>query len=356
MIKQVVIIALLSSAFFSPQLQAEMTSGNGASTFSEALHAFTQHYRKQLGLTQRCLQQQRNEVSVCSANLRNDGNAPFILHHATPSEAVVVLFHGLSDSPFYLRSVATALHQSGHTVVVGLLPGHGLIQADADMQDTRLSERWKSEFKAVTQLARPLGRTLVVGGFSSGATLATHYALSQPDEVDALLLFSGALALSDNAEKMSRIWGMQTVAKWIDGDYQSNGPNPFKYPDISLFAALELMEVIRETRALMRTKGVNVKLFAAHSMSDETTPFHGVESLLEENQSTNTTFLIDDSFEVCHGNLALDRQQVAEIQFDVALLEVIELCVVPEANPLHRQMMFMLNEFMRSDVLGENTR
>ena len=338
------VLALLSSA---------AVNASEASTFAQSIKAFTDHYELQLGQKQRCLKQQPREVSVCSARLRGDGNAPFILHHNAPTDVVVVLFHGLSDSPFYMRSNATALHTAGYTVVVGLLPGHGLHHADADMQDSKLSERWKAEFARVTQITRPLGTNLVVGGFSSGGALATEYALRESDDVRGLMLFSGALALSDNAEQMSRIWGMQTLAKWLDGNYQTQGPNPFKYPDISLFAALELMEVIRDIRALKASKGVNVKLFAAHSLSDETTPYSGVEALIDANQSSNTTFLIDESFSVCHGNLSLNRQQVADIQFDVALLEAVDLCIVPEPNPLHRQMLLMMQEFMRTEIVKQ---
>lgn len=58
-------------------------------------------YQGQLGTTRGCLTPEENVFRVCSDSLKNDGNAPYILHHNKVTEKVVVLFHGLSDSPFF---------------------------------------------------------------------------------------------------------------------------------------------------------------------------------------------------------------------------------------------------------------
>lgn len=308
--------------------------------------SFVEHYHQQLGAAEPCVKREVHVAKVCSAALRNEGNGPYILHHGDVTDWVVVLFHGLSDSPFYLRSVADGLHDMGATVVVGLLPGHGLKDADQDMQDPTLSERWIADVEQVVSLSRPLGRKLMVGGFSTGGTLATHYALHNRDDVGGLMLFSGAFVLSDNAEQMTRIWGMQTIAKWIDGDYQTDNPNPYKYPKVALFAVWELMEVIRQVRSLTATQPMTVPTFAAHSMSDVTTPYAGVESLLEGSAAAHSLFLIDETYALCHGDLPLNKNQVKDIAFEAPLDELVELCTVPDANPLHARMMEMLKNFV----------
>ena len=309
--------------------------------------AFVEHYRQQLGTTQSCATAYKQRTQVCSAALRNEGNGPYILHHGQVTDWVVVLFHGLSDSPFYLRSVADGLHDMGVTVVVGLLPGHGLQDADQDMQDPDLADRWVSGVQQVVEISRPMGRKLMVGGFSTGATLATHFALMNSDIVDGLLLFSGAFLLSDNAERMTRIWGMQTIAKWIDGDYRIDNPNPYKYPKVALYAVWELMEIIRQVRSITANQAITIPIFAAHSMSDVTTPFAGVEILLEGSSAAHSLFLIDESYALCHGDLPLNENQVQQIAYQVPVDELIELCSVPDANPLHSRMMDTLINFIK---------
>ena len=52
-------------------------------------------YQTQLVATRGCQTPEANVFKVCSDSLKNDGNAPYILHHNKVTEKVVVLFHGL---------------------------------------------------------------------------------------------------------------------------------------------------------------------------------------------------------------------------------------------------------------------
>lgn len=316
-------------------------------SIQSSLNAFKTYYEEQFGSTQRCLKKELHETKVCSIVLRNEGNAPYILHHNRVTPHVAILFHGLSDSPFFLRSIAEALHQNGLNVVVALLPGHGLIDADADMQDPQLLDRWKSTVSDLIQLSGNMGENSIVGGFSAGATLATHFALNYPQQVSALLMFSGALALSDNAEQMTRIWGMQTIAKWIDGNYATHGRNPYKYPDVSLFAVYELMELIREVRSLYQQNATDIPTFAVHSAVDVSAPFSGIEDFLANNRADNVQLMIDESYALCHGHVPLNQQQVNLIDFRTPTDQIVDSCLAPVANPLHGHMIAMLINFIQ---------
>ena len=319
-------------------------------TVQSSLDAFRDYYAQQFGQTQRCIKQSLHERKVCSPVLRNEGNAPFILYQNDVAEQVIVLVHGLSDSPFYMRSIADALYQQGSSVVVMLMPGHGLLNADKDMEDDELSIRWTQSFDDVVQHVRPMGKHLFVGGFSAGAAIATQYALKSDHDVTGLLMFSGALALSENAEQMSRIWGMQMIAKWIDGDYPTHGPNPFKYPGVSLSSVIELMEVIWDVRERYEGQSINLPTFVAHSVADVTTPLYGVEAFLADNQAAHTQVIIDQSYALCHGDLTLDQQQIDDINFPSVTEQIVDRCYVPTANPLHQHMIAMLNNFIQQTV------
>lgn len=311
---------------------------------------FDKLYQQQLGSTQGCQTPELNVFRVCSTALRNDGNAPFILHHNKVTPKVVVLFHGLSDSPFYLRSIAKALYQQGNNVVVGLLPGHGKKQADEDMQDPNLADRWRQNFAEVVELSANLGENLYVGGFSTGGTVATEYALLNTKKIKGLMLFSGALALDSSVESMAKIWGIQFLAKLLDGDYQTSGNNPYKYPQVARFAAFELAEIIFSIRELIQqNRGPNLPIFVAHSVVDKTIPISGVKNLMESNEGPNVFFEISKEHDVCHADLVINQAQFAEIEYKPTVLEEVLPCKTPSVNPLHAEMLESLLMFMATN-------
>jgi pimeloyl-ACP methyl ester carboxylesterase len=304
-------------------------------------------YQGQLGTTRGCLTPEKNVFRVCSDSLKNDGNAPYILHHNKVTEKVAVLFHGLSDSPFFFRSIARSIHQQGNNVIVVLLPGHGKNQADADMQDSGLADRWRAHVLEVTEYAASLGEQRYLGGFSTGGALATEYILQNPQSVKGLMLFSGALALDSSVESIANIWGIQRLAKVLDGDYATQGPNPYKYPSVARFSAFELTEVIFSVRDLIE-KGapLNLPIFAAHSMADTTTLIIGVKNLIAVNSGPNTLFEISLDADVCHADVVINEEQLSDMQFDTSMPEHVSSCNVPKANPKHAEMLGSLKQFL----------
>jgi pimeloyl-ACP methyl ester carboxylesterase len=304
-------------------------------------------YQTQLGTTRGCQSPEVNVFKVCSDSLKNEGNGPYILHHNKVTEKVVVLFHGLSDSPFFLRSIAQSIHQQGNNVVVALLPGHGKKQADEDMQDDKLADSWRAHLSQVIDYSASLGEQRYLGGFSTGGALATEYILKNPKSVEALMLFSGALALDSSVESLANIWGIQWLAKTLDGEYATQGPNPHKYPSVALFSVFELTEVIFSVRDLIEQGAtLNMPLFVAHSVADTTIPIIGVKNLMAENKGPNTFFEISKDVDVCHADVVINEAQLSEMQFDASQLQDIQPCNVPKANPKHAEMLGSLGQFL----------
>jgi pimeloyl-ACP methyl ester carboxylesterase len=216
------------------------------------------------------------------------------------------------------------------------------------MQDPALASRWVEHVDAIMTLADGLGDNVYIGGFSTGGTLATQYVLTHPQQVKGLLLYSGALALTSSVETMANIWGIKWLAKILDGDYQTAGPNPYKYPTVARYSALQLTDVIFALRAqLKKNQGVNLPIFAAHSKADITTMFAGIEALMKHNQGDNVLFTIPEELEVCHADLVVNEQQIADMHFDES--QVVELlpCSVPIANPLHGKMLAATLTFLQ---------
>ena len=329
-------------------LMASTTSFIALSQSIEAeFDKFDAIYRAQLGTTNGCQSPELIVFKVCSASLKNDGNAPYILHHNKVSKKVVVLFHGLSDSPFFLRSIAQSIHQQGSNVVVALVPGHGKKQADKDMQDAGLADRWRAHVSEIIDFSSALGEQVYIGGFSTGGVLATEYLLLNPQAAKGLVLFSGALALDSSVESLANIWGIQWLAKILDGEYETQGPNPFKYPRVARFAAFELTEVIFSVRELIEQGApLNFPIFAAHSLADKTTPITGVKNLMAANKGNNTLFELSEELKVCHADVVINQEQISEINYDASVLDEITPCDVPKANPKHAEMLNSLRQFL----------
>ena len=289
-------------------------------------------------------------IRYCATELRNAGNAPFVLYHGRPTSGVVVLFHGLSDSPFYMESIAQAAFTAGHNVVVGLLPGHGLQEnALAVLHDPNLKGVWRQHVARVIAAAKPLGSGLILGGFSTGGALVTDYALQHSHEVTGLALFSGALRLPANAEALTKFPFAKYIAQWTELSYATLGVNPFKYPSVSSYAASELMAIIRDIRSILQNnKTLNLPIFVAHSEYDWVTPIGGVEELMANVNGEHTFFRIAKSMEVCHDALPLNVAQIALIPRPEKVSA--DSCSNNKANPTHAKMLAMFEFFLANHI------
>lgn len=148
----------------------------------------------------------------------------------------VLMMHGLTDSPYSVRSLAQTLHEQGFWVVGLRLPGHGTIPAellDIQWQDWAAAARIGAR-----RVAERIGGNLpfYLMGYSTGAPLAVEYALSVIDgeavpRPHGLILLSPAMGLTPIAGLakfqlgLSRLPGLEKMA------WESVSPeyDPYKY-------------------------------------------------------------------------------------------------------------------------------
>jgi len=114
--------------------------------------------------------------------------------------AAVLLLHGMSDSPYSLRSMGEALHDKGAYVVGLRIPGHGTAPSGlvrVTWQDMAAAVRI-----AVTHVAEQAnGQPVHIVGYSNGGALAVNYALNAADDasmpqVSSLALLSPEIGVS----------------------------------------------------------------------------------------------------------------------------------------------------------------
>jgi alpha-beta hydrolase superfamily lysophospholipase len=169
-------------------------------------------------------------------------NRSFELKQDKP-EAAVLLLHGLSDSPYSLRSLALTLQQQGYYVLALRMPGHGTIPSglvDINWQD--MAAAVKLAVRHIDQILQP-GSDLHIIGYSMGAAQAVNYSLdamfdkSLP-QAKSLVLISPAIGVSSVAalavwqSRLSTIPGLEKLA------WNSIGPeyDPFKYTSFAINA------------------------------------------------------------------------------------------------------------------------
>jgi len=221
-------------------------------------------------------------------------NRSYILEAAAP-RAVVVLIHGMSDSPYSLHNLAETLHAAGASVIGLRLPGHGTIPAG--LLDTTWQDMAAAVALAATEARRMAGAATPVYllGYSIGGALAVHHALEalrgRAESVDGLVLISPAIGLTPLARlaglqaRLGHLFGLRALA-WnsIGLEY-----DPFKYGSFTINAARQsylLTEEIKADIALEATSGALAGLppiLAFQSVIDATVSSRAViESLFRK--------------------------------------------------------------------------
>ena len=125
-----------------------------------------------------------------------------ILDHGHATDTVVVIMHGLYDSPHAQRNLARALHAKGMNVIAPLLPKHW--EKDSALLDKVRYQEFMAEQEKAIAIAKKLGKKVVIYGHSAGGLLAVDAALKDP-AVAGLVLAAPALELTTPFSLMTTI-------------------------------------------------------------------------------------------------------------------------------------------------------
>jgi alpha-beta hydrolase superfamily lysophospholipase len=182
-------------------------------------------------------------------------NRSFELVPTGQPRGAVLLMHGLTDSPYAMRGVAEVFRARGYYVLGLRLPGHGTLPSG--LRDVR----WEDWYAAVAVAAKHAatrggsGNPLYVGGYSTGAALATLYAVRALDDPDlpkpqGLYLLSAAIGISPAAVLTNVISALAFIpwfekSRWIDvlPEY-----DPYKYNSFAVNAATQIQQLTRVLR------------------------------------------------------------------------------------------------------------
>lgn len=214
------------------------------------------------------------QFSIDSLHTIRAGCHPRKMVHRSGRKKAIVLIHGLTDSPFFMREIGRYFHDSlGYNVYMPLLQGHGLTDPKG-MVGVALTE-WKCNVRYAIDVAGGDGARVSIGGLSLGGILSLYMACTEPAVRGDLYLFAAALGLSPG------VFGIPGCLKEVllrlpfvgllDNGRPLIGKNPYRYERVSLNGAMELSRLIREVNGILKKFGgvwPERRIFAAWSEYD----------------------------------------------------------------------------------------
>ena len=128
-----------------------------------------------------------------------------------------LLIHGLTDSPYLMRSIADSLEQAypNATIRAVLLPGHGTVAGDSlNMRHTDWMAVTKYGVRSFEKMETISDLYLV--GFSTGTALAIRHLQDNPksSKIKGLILISTAVKAKSGAAFLSPY--LRWVKEWLD--------------------------------------------------------------------------------------------------------------------------------------------
>lgn len=186
-----------------------------------------------------------------------------------PKQYAILCAHGLSDSSYYMRSVARcALPKSGQSSNVEFrsvpLAGHASPKDLMGEGISKVSHKdWIKDMKCAIQQARCEGKIPILCGLSTGGASAIYNALGMSqDQLGGMILLSPAVDLSPVQKGAGQRLG-------FSNDLSSYGPIR-----IAKVPGSAIQELDTLTKLIQKSQGrISVPTFVSHSTND-TTVYH----------------------------------------------------------------------------------
>ncbi|HEU5179298.1 MAG TPA: alpha/beta fold hydrolase [Candidatus Polarisedimenticolia bacterium] len=182
-------------------------------------------------------------------------NHSYELTPAGEIQCGVLLVHGLSDSPYSMRTIGEIFQRQGCYVVVLRLPGHGTVPSGL------LKVRWQDWYGAVVLAAKQVaarasGKPLLAGGHSTGAALVSLYSVrAQADSSlprpARIYLVSPAIGISKAAVLTNILASLSFLPRFEKSAWLDVLPefDPYKYNSFPVNAANQIHRLTRVLRA-----------------------------------------------------------------------------------------------------------
>ncbi|MBV6622137.1 MAG: alpha/beta fold hydrolase [Rivularia sp. (in: Bacteria)] len=202
-----------------------------------------------------------NNYSVTTANIieqainleqtlpiKNQACSSKFFFHSNPTQKVCLFFHGFTAGPYQFEPLGKKLYEAGYNVLIPLQPGHGVagnFNADNPPPLPLKREVYQNYAISWLKIAQTLGDEVIVGGLSSGGTLAAWLAMEYYQKIERVILFSPYLS-SKNTIVDVAVEVLPIYFEWFNKDNPGNfGYKGFEIPALRLF--LDMGQEILDT-------------------------------------------------------------------------------------------------------------
>ncbi len=269
----------------------------------EALHQRLQHDMKPQDRTP--LNRYVEGSLTAPATFGRDWNRSYTMSPQGQAQGVVVLLHGLTDSPYSMRSLAELYRAHGFIALVPRMPGHGTVPGG-------LTHEGRKEWNAAVTMAMAEAHRLAGGkrpvhlvGYSNGAALALLHVMRRIEQgndagVERIVLLSPMIEVNRFARYaglagVPAVFGRYAKSAWLDliPEY-----NAFKYNSFPVRAARESYLVTADVHdaleTLERQQRINrmPPILAFESVVDDTVSARGVMTQLFDRLTANGSELV----------------------------------------------------------------
>ncbi len=251
---------------------------------------------------------QQTETVESALPLKNEACRSQFFFHPHPTAKVCLFLHGFTAGPYQFEPIGKAFYQEGYNVLIPLQPGHGQagdwnrdcpppLPTDIQVYQ-QFALEWLQIARAALQSPKgSLSKQVIVGGLSSGATLAAWLAVDYPQYIEKTLLFAPYLG-----SKLAGIdWLVRRLPcyyEWPNKDDSGNfGYKGFRFPALKLF--LNLGREILSRASEMRT----APMLVIASESDRAVSRHKQQTLFKsvlQHQPQSWYYCFDKSFQIHH--------------------------------------------------------
>jgi len=262
-----IFLLLLQACASDPTLEARHQSSGLNSQFHGDQLSFTDYVAQSRAMVGKT----HTAASFDELNKVIDANSPFELRPALncpsgqrrPYRRGVLLTHGLTDSPYFMRSLAIFFQENCFRVMAVLLPGHGT--QPGDLLDVSWQEWAKAEAFGSDKLAAEADE-VYLAGFSTGGALSVYQ--SQSDKrVRGLFLFSPALKV-DTLAALANVHKYRVLGfPWLD---VMPDKDIYKYESFPKNAAAQIYGLTQAVNMRLQEHPVSIPVFAAASQDDTT--------------------------------------------------------------------------------------
>jgi len=280
------------SSSVKPALESRHVS-SGLNTFFNAAQLSFAEYVAQCRSTIRKI---RAANSVINLNKAVEGNSPFELEpsgaeHAGKDKKYrrgILLTHGLSDSPYFMRHVAVFFQAQGFRVLAVLLPGHGT--QPGDMLDVTWQEWDRTVAYGTEKLAAEVDE-LYLGGYSAGGALSIYRSLHDK-RIRGLFLFAPALDITHKAAFASWLkllgWMFPRI-KWLD---IKPDKDLYKYESFAINTAAQMYALTQVLSDELQKQSLNIPIFTVASEDDKTVHTSAIIEFMAVQKHPENKFIV----------------------------------------------------------------